>query len=427
MATATTDDSISNQFENALGDLKLVQVNGSDQIQAAQISMVSLLQNETLRLEAKLGPQHPRTLQLKARLQSTLDAVHTLQVEQQLARIEVPEIAENGGLVHGRVVDEDDLGIDTLLVYLVDQSGKPVRDTSEAATNESGYFAIPLDPSTIDRLSKDYQSGVFLAVFTPRRRLVHQEAKPLPLSKGSRLLVEVKLLRPDLTAAPCPPEVNTPVPNVVELKESEALARLEKSGLKLGLRKTKVAPDRSGRVLDQNPAAGSKVEQGSSVSLTIGVQSGTITVPSVVGKTLRHATKQITRTGLGLGLISGPSENDSTVHDQDPKPDTDVDAGTLVNLVVAPASNAEPRKRDITKDAIRELVGRMASDKAFPNIAASANKLERLLKKNGISTKEQFASLREMSDKDLKTNYRLPTLRAARAFKRVLGNVLRSN
>ena len=426
MATATTDDSVSNQFENAFGDLKLEKLTGFSRIEAAQISMVSLLQNETARLEAKLGPQHPRTLQLKARLQSTLDAVHTLQVQQQLARIEVPEIAENDGLVHGRVVDEDDLGIDNLLVVLVDQSGKPVRDTSEAATDESGYFAIPLDSSNIDRLTKEYQNGIFLAVFTPRRRLVHQEAKPLALSKGSRLLVEVKLFRSDLTATPCPPEVNVTVPNVVDLTESEAIARLEKAGLKLGLRKTKVAPDQAGRVLDQNPAAGTKVEQHSSVSLTIGVQSGTITVPSVLGKTLRHAKKQIPRTGLAVGRISGPAANDSIVQDQDPKPDTDVEAGTLVNLVVV-AGPAEPRELDVTKDAITELVERMAADKGFANIGASANKLEKLLKKNGITTKEQIGSLLKMSDKDLKANYRLPTLKAARAFKRVLGKVLRSN
>jgi hypothetical protein len=335
MATATTDDSVSNQFENAFGDLKLEQLNGSDQIQAVQISMVSLLQNEALRLEAKLGPQHPRTLQLKARLQSTLQTVNTLQVQQQLARIEVPEVAENGALVHGRVVDEDDLGIDNLLAALVDQSGKPVRDTSEAATDESGYFAIPLDPSTIDRLTKE-QKDIYLAVFTPRRRLVHQEAKPIALSKGSQLLVEVKLLRSDLTAVPCPPEGNVAVPNVVGLKEDGALAGLEKSGLKLGQRNTAIAPDQVGLVLAQSPAAGSRVAPGSYITLTIGiVETETVAVPNLVGVTLRTAKNKLKAAELTVGTVSGPSpRNASVVERQQPPADAQVPKGTSVDVAV---------------------------------------------------------------------------------------------
>src|SRR5712691_7841405 len=123
--STTTDDSVSDKFHSALGDLQLQQRGGAEQIEAAQVSMLSLLQHETLRIETRLGSQHPRTLQLKSRLQSSLQTITTLQVERQIASIQVPEVTENGALVHGRIVDEDGLGIDSLLVSLVDQSGAP--------------------------------------------------------------------------------------------------------------------------------------------------------------------------------------------------------------------------------------------------------------------------------------------------------------
>lgn len=413
--STTTDDSVSDKFQSALGDLQLQQRAGTEQIEAAQVSMLSLLQHETLRIETRLGSQHPRTLQLKSRLQSSLQTITTLQVERQIASIQVPEVTENGALVHGRIVDEDGLGIDSLLVSLVDQSGAPTHDSAEPITAASGYFAIPIDPAAVDRFSKQQQKGAFLAVFTPRRRLVHQEPKPLALSPGAKLFVEVQLTRSDLTTVPSPPSTTVAVPNLVGLVENEGLAALKKAELNAGQRTTKVAPDQVGRVLDQNPAAGSSVGQGTSVSLVIGVQSQTVKVPSVIGRSLKDAKEEITRSGLSLGRISGPLSDDSIVQDQDPKPDTEIEAGTLVNLVVAQPD----------QDVIRTLVERMATDETFAEIGASVGKIEKRLRKNGINTKEQLASLLEMPDQDLKTIYGLPNLNAASAFKRVLGRALR--
>jgi hypothetical protein len=412
MAT-TTGDPVSERFESELGDLKLERINAIGEAVTTQVAVLSLLQHEALRIETKLGPQHPRTVQLKARLEGNLQVVHALEAERQLARIEVPEVVEDGALIHGRIVDEDGLGIDRLLVALVDQSGAPTRDTNESTSDASGYFAIPLDPETVDRLLKKYTGGIFLAVFTPQRRLVHQQVKPLVPARGARLEVEISLDRATLTATSTPPTTIV-MPNLIGMTENEAMEVLKKAGLKLASRTTKSAPDQVGRILDQSPAGGSKVESGSSVSLVIGVQSNTIKVPSVIGRKLKDAREEITKLGLILGKISGASPSEeSIVRDQDPKPEVEVPAGTAVNLVVAPPAKFE----------IKEIVERIAGDEGFADIGISVGKLEKRLRKS-INTKEQLASLLDGSDQDLKSSLGLRNLNAAGAFKRVLRKVL---
>ena len=151
MAT-TTGDSVSSRFESDLGDLKLERITAPGEAAATQVSVLSLLQHEVLRIETKLGSRHPRTVELKARLQANLQVVHALEVERQLARIEVPEIVQDGALIHGRIADEDGLGIDRLSVALVVRSDAPTRETYEQATDASGYFAITLDPEAVDRV-----------------------------------------------------------------------------------------------------------------------------------------------------------------------------------------------------------------------------------------------------------------------------------
>jgi hypothetical protein len=254
--------------------------------------MHSLLQHEAERIERKLGGQDTRTKNLKAGLQTNTRIANALKLEGELSRIDVPEIAEKGALIHGRIVDEDDLGIDRLTVYLVDRSGALTRDTPEPTTDASGYFAIPLEPETVDRLIKQHPDGIFLAVVTPRRRTVYQQRKPLALAQGSRLLAEdVRLKRADLISVPSPPSTTLAVPNLVGITEKEALATLQKVGLQVGKRETKEAPDQVGRVLTQSPAPGVKLAPGSSVSLVIGTAGARVVKRAEAGRPHAKAGK----------------------------------------------------------------------------------------------------------------------------------------
>jgi serine/threonine-protein kinase len=207
------------------------------------------------------------------------------------------------------------------------------------------------------------------------------------------------------------------VPSLIGLLEAEALAAIEKVGLKSGERKTLPAPDRVGRVLAQVPVPGAKVEIGSSVSLIIGVQSKIIRVPSVVALSLKDASEAIKKAGLIVGKISGTSSEEGIVRDQDPKPETEVPTGTQVNVMVAPPAQT----------GIKELLKRMAADEGFDEIGVSADDLEKRFETAGINTKEQMASLLDRENEDLKSSLDLPNQKAARVLKRVLRKVLKED
>lgn len=413
---AKTNDSVSDKFQNGLDQLTLERLTTLSEATEVQDSMQLLLQEETRRIGRKLGEQDPRTQQLSARLQANLELGHTLKLERQLMQIKVPEVAEKGTLIHGRIVDEDELGIDRLTVCLVDHSGTPTREIGEPTSNGSGYFAIPLEPEVVERLIKRHPDGVFLAVLTPRRRPVHQEPKPLALANGARLLVEIRLRRADLTTVPSPLPTALVVPNLVDMTESDALTALQDAGLKFGHRKTKVSPDQVGRVLDQSPGAGTKVAPGSSVSLVIGIAKK-VNVPKVVDLKEEAARAKIKNSQLIVGSVTGrPDPKVSIVLKQGPGANEEVPIGTAINLVVG--------RRD--DQGIRTtIIERMAKDATFKQVEVSLQDLNQRLENLGVETKEEFGKLVKQENRKLQKDLKLRTLRSTQAFKRIMKKALK--
>lgn len=307
-----------------------------------EIATRAILQHETKRIEAKLGPDHPRTLRLNARLEAGVAVAQALEVERQVYRVAVPQVSEEGALVHGRTVDAQGRGIRGLLACLIDANGTPIREVSDATTDESGYFAHPLDPQLLERLRKQYEKGVFLGVFTTGGRLVHRSRKPLALEPAARLFTEITLDRTAVSeqGPPSPPEPApqvVTVPDLIGLSEDEAIATLEKARLALGKRETERAPDSQGLVIAQDPTPGSKVGLGTGVDLLIGVAETDegVVVPKVTGLKLNSARRKLADSSLELGKVEKrPSDKVDVVLEQHPKKGEHVDAGTAVNVVV---------------------------------------------------------------------------------------------
>lgn len=268
---ANTDDIVRDGLITNLRQLKSERLAALSGAVDTQVAMQAFFQHEARRLEKKLGAQHPRVRQMKSRLKSNLQIINSLEVERQLSRIEAPRVEGEAALIHGRIADEDGRGIEGLTVCLMDQSAIPIRGASEAVTDASGYFAFVLEPETVDSLIAASRAGIFLGVFTKRRRLVYQQPDPLTLARSASLLVKISLKRLELISEPSPTPTAVIAPNLVGMTEEEALATLQEVGMQLGQRKTKVSPEQDGRVLDQSPAAGSKASPGSSVSLVIAI------------------------------------------------------------------------------------------------------------------------------------------------------------
>ena len=126
----------------------------------------------------------------------------------------------------------------------------------------------------------------------------------------------------------------------------EAISTLSGQGLKPSV--TEVADDETavGYVVRTDPAAGSTVASGSSI--TIFVSSGPaeeqVTVPNVVDSSLSTAESDLEANGLVRGSVSYDDESDQpegTVLSSDPEGGTRVSEGSAVNLLVSSGRGAE--------------------------------------------------------------------------------------
>ena len=130
--------------------------------------------------------------------------------------------------------------------------------------------------------------------------------------------------------------------------QNEAIESLRAQGLNPIIPVTVVADDETavGYVVRTDPAAGSTVASGSSI--TIFVSSGPaeeqVTVPNVVGSSLSTAESDLKANGLVRGSVSYDDESDQpegTVLSSDPEGGTRVSEGSAVNLVVSSGRGAE--------------------------------------------------------------------------------------
>ncbi len=136
------------------------------------------------------------------------------------------------------------------------------------------------------------------------------------------------------------------VEDVTGDSQQDAYDTLEALGLSPRIQA--VADDETavGYVVRTDPAAGSTVASGSSV--TIFVSSGPaeeqVTVPNVVGSSLSTAESDLEANGLVRGSVSYDDESDQpegTVLSSDPEGGTRVSEGSAVNLVVSSGRGAE--------------------------------------------------------------------------------------
>jgi beta-lactam-binding protein with PASTA domain/tRNA A-37 threonylcarbamoyl transferase component Bud32 len=134
------------------------------------------------------------------------------------------------------------------------------------------------------------------------------------------------------------------VPNVVDRDVDEARAILERRGFEVEVDRRR-SNRREGRVLAQDPPAGDEAEEGSTVTLTVSGGPGETTVPDVVDLPQSDAEELLEEAGLEVGKIS-PGASDEiepgNVITSDPAPDTRVDRGSAVDLVVSTGPSAVP-------------------------------------------------------------------------------------
>jgi beta-lactam-binding protein with PASTA domain len=127
------------------------------------------------------------------------------------------------------------------------------------------------------------------------------------------------------------------VPPLAGQKPEEATQQLTAKGLKAGPPKTATSETvAAGLVIGTEPAAGSAVAPGASVTLVVAAAAGT-PVPKVIGKRLQRAKKMLEDAGFKVGKTKytyDPCCGEYIILKQEPTEGTAAPAGATIDLVV---------------------------------------------------------------------------------------------
>jgi serine/threonine-protein kinase len=127
------------------------------------------------------------------------------------------------------------------------------------------------------------------------------------------------------------------VPPVVGIQESLAVRKINDAGLQPTVHRRSSTTVQKGDVIDQSPAAGTKVQKNQFVDITVSKGLPTVQVPSVVGKSRDDAISTLVNAGLtAQPVVSVPSSKPvGTVTGQDPPSGQVVTRGSNVRINVS--------------------------------------------------------------------------------------------
>ena len=129
------------------------------------------------------------------------------------------------------------------------------------------------------------------------------------------------------------------MPSFVGMTFDQAQAEATRVGVKLDRASFEPGSGQpENTVLSQVPPAGTKVDKGGVISLTLAAGATTVAVPDLRGQTEAQAIQSIITAGLGVGVRTDafdPTFPIGSVVGQDPRPGLEISKGTAVNYVVS--------------------------------------------------------------------------------------------
>ena len=158
------------------------------------------------------------------------------------------------------------------------------------------------------------------------------------------------------------------MPDLAGLAKSAAIERLQKLGLNLGSVYEKESSSEPGTVLSHDPTTGTKINRGQVVDLIVSrgepekkveekpAPRKVTRVPNVENASLSVAEDGIEGRGLHVGSVSyqDSSQAEGTIISQYPSPDSEVELGSYVDLVVARHEEAPQSAPEREPEPIRE-------------------------------------------------------------------------
>ena len=155
------------------------------------------------------------------------------------------------------------------------------------------------------------------------------------------VLALVAFLVSQLVGGDPPGSGTVKVPSVVGQPQQLATTTLEELGLKVKpVPRTTENEDEFGRVLEQDPTANADAAAGSTVTIVVGTEPGSVKVPDVVGDKQADALAQLREAGLQIEDVIQETPEDARVEAgevirTDPEAGEEVDRGSTVTVFVA--------------------------------------------------------------------------------------------
>lgn len=178
----------------------------------------------------------------------------------------------------------------------------------------------------------------------PQGYVLDQEPRPGSLIKLTRPVVLDVSLGPAMTQAP----------SVLGKTERDARLALEQEHLVLDGVRQAFSDAPAGTVIEQEPAAGTPVKEGSGVVITVsqGPKPQPVTVPPVVGLSLDAARQRLSEAGLEVGVVTEEDEPNyeyprGIVTSQSAGGSTALNRGDTVDLTVSPGPGPQPQQADV--------------------------------------------------------------------------------
>jgi eukaryotic-like serine/threonine-protein kinase len=136
------------------------------------------------------------------------------------------------------------------------------------------------------------------------------------------------------------------VPEVVGLDRDEAASQLRDVGLRVSFSEQESEDEDPGTVLRQSPEPGTRVAEGSTVTLTVASEPERVDVPDVIGQGEREAVNAITDAGLTARVrteeVAPDDPSIGQVVRTNPSAGREVDRGSTVSVTVAEAAQPDP-------------------------------------------------------------------------------------
>lgn len=242
-----------------------------------------------------------------------------------------------------QVVFSISLGRET--VSVPDVTGKPIDEARDTLTKAG--LGTDTSSSYSDTVDKD--------------KVISQSvAKDVRVVKGTVVTLEVSL--------GAKPKAKVKVPNIMTYTLDDAKKALDSAGLTY-----RYTGEADGTVVAMNPAAGTEVDEGSTVYFTLQHHASLVAVPDMAGQTGTAASAECKQAGLVLDYDT--SNPDKNLTGSDPVAGTMVEIGSTVTAVYDPEPTPTPDPVAGGWQVNTEATSRVSADEqtVFENAMASSN------------------------------------------------------